>query len=290
MQNDWRSLFPFESRWMTIDGHRMHYVDEGPPNPIATMVLVHGNPTWSFYWRNMIAAWSTRYRVISIDHIGCGLSEKPANGPYLLADRVRHLVEFVETLRLQNVTMIGHDWGGAISTGATQKLRQRVTRLVLMNTGAFRSKKIPFRIAMCRWPILGPIAVRGFNGFLRAALFMAIEHRQAMAEPVKSGYLAPYSSWSERVAIQRFVDDIPMSPNHPSYATLTEIENGLSSMHDLPKLLIWGMKDWCFTPWFLDRFIEFWPEAEVLRIPDAGHWVIEDEPDIVAQRVVDFVG
>ncbi len=166
MQHDWRTLFPFESQWATIDGYRLHYVDQGPRDPVATLVLAHGNPTWSFYWRNMIAAWSTRYRVISLDHLGCGLSEKPAKGPYLLADRVRHLVQFVQSMRLQNVTLVGHDWGGAISTGAAET-SPTSEPLGVNDTGAFRSSNIPFRIAVCRWPVIGPLLVRGLNGFLR---------------------------------------------------------------------------------------------------------------------------
>jgi len=290
VESDWRLLFPFESRWLTVGGYRLHYVDEGPRDPNRpTLVLVHGNPTWAFYWRELITRWSTEFRVIAVDHLGCGLSEKPADGPYRLADRIGQLSEFLDGLNLRRVTLVGHDWGGAISTGAALARRDRVERLALLNTAAFRAPRIPWRIAVCRWPILGPLAVRGLNGFLLAAFSMAVEKRERMTPLVRAGYAAPYASWSERVAIQRFVDDIPMHPRHPSYAALAELEAGLPQLADLPKLLIWGMRDWCFTPEFLERFEKIWPEAEVLRIPNAGHWVVEDAAAEVAERVRAFV-
>jgi cis-3-alkyl-4-acyloxetan-2-one decarboxylase len=102
---------------------------------------------------------------------------------------------------------------------------------------------------------------------------------------VRAGYLAPYDSWAHRIAIQRFVDDIPLRPRHPSYSTLVEIERGLPSLANLPTALIWGMRDWCFTPYFLDRFREFFPAAEVHRMADAGHWVMED----AAEQVIPII-
>lgn len=287
---DWRSLFPFDSHWQQIEGFRLHYIDEGPRDPNRpTLVLVHGNPTWAFYYRELIAAWSAEYRVIAVDHLGCGLSEKPASGPYRLADRVRQLVALIRSLSLRNVTLVGHDWGGCIATGAAEDLPGIVTRLVLMNTAAFRAPSIPWRIAVCRWPVLGPLAVRGGNAFLRAAFLMALEHRDRITPLVRAGYEAPYGSWAERVAIQRFVDDIPRSPEHPSYDTLMKIEQRLPELQAIPKLLIWGMKDWCFTPWFLEQFEKHWPEAQVLRLTKAGHWLIEDAPEEVIGRVEQFL-
>ena len=115
--------------------------------------------------------------------------------------------------------------------------------------------------------------LRGLNGFSRAALRMAIAHPERLTSAVRAGYLAPYDNWSHRIAVDRFVNDIPMHPGHPSYETLLTIEKGLPSLADLPKRLIWGMKDWCFTPAFLDRFREFWPDARaciVLPMRDTG--------------------
>lgn len=141
----WRALYPFRSHYATIEGRRYHYLDEGG-GPVVLMV--HGNPTWSFYWRNLVKALRGRYRVIVPDHIGCGLSEKPtlADYGYRLADRIGDLRALVEQLDLTEVTLVAHDWGGAIGLGTAVALPDRFRRFALLNTGAFRSKAMPLRI------------------------------------------------------------------------------------------------------------------------------------------------
>lgn len=272
-QADWRPLYPFASHSLDLDGVRYHYLDEGQGPPL---VLVHGNPTWSFYWREVIAALRGRYRVIAPDHIGCGLSDKPANYEYRLARHIANLQTLIERLDLRNVTLVGHDWGGCIGLGAAGKMPARFARLALSNTGAFRMAHIPWRIAVCRIPVLGKLAVQGLNGFVRAALGMATEKPERFTPDVRAGYLAPYDRWSHRIATHRFVLDIPVRPEHPSYAALLEVEQNLARLKHLPVLLAWGMRDWCFTPQFLARFQEFFPQAETVRFENAGHFVIED--------------
>jgi haloalkane dehalogenase len=137
--------------------------------------------------------------------------------------------------------------------------------------------------------VLGPLAVRGLNAFARAALTMATARPDGLPPAVQAGLLAPYSSWANRVAIQRFVEDIPMGPEHPSYRDLLAVEEGLPRLADRPVLLVWGMQDWCFTRYFLDRFIEFFPAAEVRRLEQAGHYVIEDAPAEVLAAVQEFL-
>jgi pimeloyl-ACP methyl ester carboxylesterase len=191
----------------------------------------------------------------------------------------------VERLDLREITLVAHDWGGAIGLGAALRCRERFARLVLLNTAAFRSRRVPWRIRICRTPLLGALAVRGRNSFARAALSMAVCRPERMTPEVMAGYLAPYDSWAHRIAIQRFVEDIPLRAQHPSYSALLEIERGLPSLAHLPTALIWGMRDWCFTPCFLDRFREFFPDAEVHRMVEAGHWVMED----AAEQVIPIV-
>ena len=164
----------------------------------------------------------------------------------------------------------------------------RFARLVLFNTAAFRSQAIPFRIAVCRWPWLGPLGVRGFNLFARAAISMAVERHERMTPAVRRGFLAPYGNWHDRVAVQRFVEDIPLSPEHPSYETLVELEEGLPILRDKPLLLIWGERDWCFTPAFRQEFERRFPEAEVLRLEAAGHYVFEDAVEEIVPRLRQF--
>lgn len=287
----WRSLYPSASgRIVELDGQRMHYLDAGPEGDAAeTLLCVHGNPTWSFYWRHFVDAWSGKYRVVVPDHIGCGLSDKPQEYDYRLARHTANLSELITQLDLRNVTLLAHDWGGAIGLGAVLAQPQRFSRLVLFNTGAFHGERCPWRIRVCRMPGLGPAAVRGMNAFAKAALVMATAKPERFTAAVRAGYLAPYDSYADRVAIQRFVEDIPLHPSHPSYETLSALERGLPSLADLPISLIWGMRDWCFTPKFLDRFIHYFPRAEVHRFSDAGHYVVEDAHEQIVPLVDDFL-
>ena len=278
--------YPFESRFLEIDGVRMHYVDEGSGHPL---LMVHGNPTWSFAWRRLIRELSTEYRVIAVDHIGCGLSDKPQRYTYQLKQHIANLSRFVEQLDLSGVTLMAHDWGGPIGVGAAIHHRNRFSRFILFNTAAFRSTAIPLRIAVCRIPILGAFAIRGLNLFSRAALLMAVEKRERMTQPIRSGYLAPYNSWKNRIAVLRFVQDIPLRAGHPSYECLSGIEAGLSQLDTSRVLLIWGMQDWCFTPWFLREFQQRLPHAETFAIEHAGHYVFEDAHETVLPRVRQFL-
>lgn len=278
--------YPFTSRSLYMDGLKYHYIDEGEGD---TILFVHGNPTWSFAWRNMIKSLSSRYRTIAVDHIGCGFSDKPQDYSYRLEQHIDNLSNFISQLDLKQVTLVAHDWGGAIGTGAVCRMKDRFSRMVLMNTAAFRSQEIPFRIAVCRWPVLGSLGVRGLNLFSRAALQMAVTRHKNMTFPVKSGYLAPYNSWKNRIGVHRFVQDIPLDNDHPSYQTLFDIEKGLENLKDIPKLFIWGEKDWCFTTNFLDRFQEFFPEAKTHRIPFAGHYLFEDAPEEVTEQIQLFL-
>jgi len=282
----WRELYPFDSRYLSLGPHRLHYIDEGGGEPL---LFVHGNPTWSFYWRNLILGLRDRYRCIAVDHIGCGLSDKPQDYPYTLQQRIDDLVQVVERLDLRGATLLAHDWGGAIGLGTVQRLKERFGRIVLFNTGAFPPPFVPLRIAICRTPILGALAVRRLNSFARAALTIAVEKPERMTGDVRSGLLAPYDNWANRVAVDRFVRDIPFTRRHPTWQVLERIEAGLGALAGWPIQLIWGMRDWCFRPECLERFIGHWPKAEVHRLYDCGHYVIEDAYERIVPLVRDFL-
>ncbi|HEY2759446.1 MAG TPA: alpha/beta fold hydrolase, partial [Pirellulales bacterium] len=202
---------------------------------------------------------------------------------------IANVNQLVQSLELENITLIAHDWGGGIGVGAALQSPQRYSRFVMMNTAAFRSPYIPWQIRSARTPLLGTLAIRGGNAFLRAALKTALEKHENMTPAVRAGYLAPYNSWANRVAVDRFVKDIPRTPRHPSYETLLQMERGLPSLADRPWLLLWGMRDWCFHEWYLQRFLNFISTAEVHRLPDAGHWLVEDAPADVIERIDQFI-
>jgi len=206
-----------------------------------------------------------------------------------LAQHVANLERFVTGLDLREITLFGHDWGGAIGMGAAAATPERFARFVLFNTAAFRSTRIPLRIAVCRVPVLGPLAVRGLNLFSLAALGMAVAKPERITPAVRAGYLAPYRSWNDRVAVLRFIQDIPLSESHPSFQTLAAIEESLAQFRDRPVLFIWGERDWCFTTDFLSEFRQRFPQAETLRLPDAGHYVFEDAHERIVPRVEQFL-
>ena len=283
----WQTLYPFTSQWHDLGGVQMHYLDEGAAKA-APVLMVHGNPTWSFYWRNLILPLRESMRTIAVDHVGCGLSDKPAGYPYRLTQHTDNLIHLIETLDLNNITLVAHDWGGPIGLRAALALRSRFARIVLLNTGAFPPPFFPWRIRICRTPLLGRIAVQGFNLFARAAIRMAVSDHRKMTPSVKSGLLGPYDSWSHRRAIYEFVRDIPARRSHPSYEPLEILEQQLPELAHLPALLVWGMRDWCFRPECLHRLSSLLPQADRKELVDAGHYVMEDATEEVVASICDF--
>lgn len=277
-------LYPFSSRWLDLGGYRYHYVDEGQGEPL---LMLHGNPTWSFYYRHLIDHFRRRHRVVAPDHMGCGLSDKPQLYPYRLARHIDNLEALVEHLDLRRLTLVLHDWGGPIGMGLAARHPERIHRLVLFNTAAFPSPRMPWAIALCRLPILGELLIRGLNLF--AGLGTRVNVHRPMSPEVRAGYLAPYDSWAHRVALWRFVQDIPTSPRHPSWATLVSIQESLPRFADRPALLVWGERDFVFTRAFLDDWRGYLPRARVRTLPDAGHYVVEDAWERIIPWMEEFL-
>ncbi|MEZ6133657.1 MAG: alpha/beta fold hydrolase [Pirellulaceae bacterium] len=291
---DWKALYPFESQFLEIprsetsaDKLRMHYVSKGEsPDTGDTVLCVHGNPTWSFTYREVLQQFSDRAHVVAVDHIGCGLSDKPQKYNYSLEQHVGNLARFIEQLDLRNITLLVHDWGGAIGLGAALKHPTRIKRLMLLNTAAFPPPYVPWRIAACRLPWFGNWGMRGLNLFARAALTMTLYRLPKLDKAVAAGLIAPYHDWNSRIAIARFVQDIPRRSSHPTWELLTRIEQGLAIFVDRPARIVWGMKDWCFRPECLSRLQALLPVAKVRRLDDVGHYVMEE----AAAEVIDELG
>ncbi len=290
-QETWRSEYPFESRWTDLDGWRYHHVEAGVGE--RPVVCVHGNPTWSFYWRSLLGALSDRTRVLAVDHLGCGLSDAPGEAyPYSLATHTENLVRWLELHDLKNVLLVVHDWGGAIGLGAYRQVPERFERLLILNTAAFPPPVtwIPLRIAACRLPWIGSWAIRQHNAFARAAIWMAMERPEGLSSVSAQGLLAPYQEPGRRIAIDRFVRDIPMTQSHPTWKVLRDLESGLKRLPPIETQLVWGMKDWCFTPRCLQRMQDVFPHASVERLEQTGHYVMEESPAAVvaaARRMLD---
>lgn len=277
-------LYPWRHHFLGLSGLNLNYVDEGTG---PAMLMVHGNPTWSFYYRHLIKAFSGHFRCVVPDHMGCGFSDKPQDYAYTLENHIQNLEKLVSFLQLKDITLVVHDWGGAIGMGFATRHPHLIKRLIVLNTAAFLSEDIPKRIALCKAGRLGEFLVRGLNGFAWPATFMA--SKRGLSSEVKKAYLAPYNSWENRVAVSRFVQDIPLDDKHPTWKTLQKIENDLPKV-TVPKLIVWGGKDFCFNRGFFERWLSIYPDAEAHWIADAGHYVLEDAPKKAIESMVNFIG
>lgn len=282
LPDDLKELYPFTPKnFKTSSGHQLSYVDEGEGEAI---VLLHGNPTWSFAYRELIKTLSPHFRVIVPDHIGMGLSEKPQDYTYQLKDHVENTHDLLERLQIERYHMVVHDWGGAIGAGLSVKTPEALLSWVILNTAAFTSAHIPWRINICR-NSFGEQLIRRLNAFAAPATVMAAT--KPLEAKVKKGYLYPYNNYQNRIATARFVRDIPMDDTHPSFSTLHSIEEKLPTLK-CPKLILWGEKDFCFNGHFLKRWQELYPKAQVVTYPKGGHYIFEDESEDVKARVLAF--
>jgi haloalkane dehalogenase len=273
------------------DGLRYHYLDEGEGEPV---VMVHGNPSWSFYYRKLVDALTPEYRTIVPDHIGCGMSEKPGDDryDYTLKSRIDDLEALLEELELNaGVTLVVHDWGGAIGMGFAARHPERISRLIILNTAAFglpKEKAFPWPLWVCRNTPLSAWLVRGVNAFAVGTARIGCK-KLPMPRGVRDAYVAPYDSWQNRIAVHRFVQDIPLRPQDRSFEELAFMEARLALFAETPMLIGWGMRDFVFDRHFLAEWERRFPKAEVHRFPEAGHYVLEDESEPLVPLVRAFL-
>ncbi len=273
------------------DGLRLHYLDEGAGEPV---VMIHGNPTWSFYYRNLVEALKGSYRTIVPDHIGCGMSDKPDDSKYAytLKSRVDDLEALLDHLEVdRGITLVVHDWGGMIGMAYAARHPERIARLVILNTAAFplpASKPFPWPLWVCRNTRLGAWLVRGHNAFAAIAARVGCK-RRPMSKELRDAYTAPYDSWANRIATLRFVQDIPLGPGDRGYDIVAETAEKLPLFADVPMLIAWGLKDFVFDRHFLDEWTRRFPKAEVHPFADCGHYVLEDAGDRIIPLVERFL-
>ena len=283
--------YPFASHFFDRNGIRLHYLDEGRGDPV---VMLHGNPTWSYYYRNLVAKLCDRFRCIVPDHIGCGLSDKPQppKYDYSLRSRIDDVTDLLDHLGIKsNVTLVLHDWGGMIGMGWAARHTSAIKRLVLLNTAAFHlpsAKPFPFRLWLGRNTRLGAWMIRSRNAFCRHAANVGVK-RKPLAPVVREWYLKPYDSWCNRVAVLKFVQTIPLKENDPGYDILSEVEASLAQFTQTPTLVCWGMKDFVFDRHFLAEWERRMPHARIHRFPDCGHYILEDASDEVIALIDEFM-
>ena len=283
-------LYPFDGKYIELGDLSYHYLDEGAGDPV---VMLHGNPTWSFYYRNLVLALRDSWRCIVPDHIGCGYSDKPGDDKYeyTLERRVDDLEALLDHLGItENITLVLHDWGGMIGMAYATRHPERIRRFVIMNTSAFslpKNKPFPWPLWLVRNTAFGAFLVRRFNAF--SAIASAVCVKQPLDPAISAMYRMPYDSWDNRIATLRFVQDIPLRPGDKSYPIVREVEEHVQQFANHPMLICWGMKDFVFSHHFLDLWTAHFPRARVHRFDRCGHYVLEDAKIEIISLVRDFL-
>ena len=287
------ALYPFAGHFHRLaSGHRMHYLDEGAAGA-PPVVMVHGNPTWSFYYRNLVLGLRDQQRCLVPDHVGMGLSDRPGDAEYsyTLSSRVADFGEWLDAVEpVRPIDLVVHDWGGAIGMAWAAAHPDRIRRIVILNTWAFTipdDVALPRSLSFARTRF-GAWLIQRFNAFSGLAVRMATVSR--LAPEVARGLVAPYRGAPQRrLATLRFVQDIPLVPTDPAWAVLEQTERRLPALRGIPMLIAWGAKDFVFDDRVLARWREIFPEAEVDYLERAGHYVLEDAADQIVPRVAAFL-
>lgn len=294
LSTEFREMYPFKSHFLEINCQRMHYLDEGQG---PALIMLHGNPTWSFLYRNYVKEFSKNFRVIVPDHIGCGLSDQPSEKDYnyTLSQRISDLKFLLNHLGLNSqLTLMVHDWGGIIGTGFATQFPQAISKIVVFNTMGFRipeNKSVPLALLACRAPLAGSFFVRGLNLFsgIATSIYLRGEGSHEENRKVRKALRSPYSNWTARLAVKKFIEDIPITENDPSYSVVLEMENKLNLLQNVPMLICWGDGDFVFDQKVLEAWIKFFPRAQVHRIKDGGHYVMENSKTEVINLLKTFL-
>ncbi len=258
--------------------HRWHLLDNGADGSAGVMLCVHGNPTWSYLWRRFLTEAPPGWRVIAVDQLGMGWSER-TEAPRTLAQRIDDLGTVTAALGLTGpVVLVAHDWGGPVALGWALAHADQVARIVLANTGVHQPAAAapPALIRLARSTALRELVCVRTPTFVRGATAVS---RPAVPAAVQRAFAAPYGRPGRRRAVGDFVADIPLEADHPSRTALDRIAAGLTAFADVPALLVWGARDPVFTPRYLEDLLDRLPHADVQWYPRASHLVTEDEPD-----------
>ena len=285
--------YPFTPHQFEVrPGLSMSYLDEGPREG-EVIVMLHGNPSWSYYWRHLVLGLRDRYRCIVPDHVGMGLSDKPGDDrySYTLQSRIDDLDALLKHAGVTGpVTLAVHDWGGMIGFGWALRDPSRVKRLVITNTAAFplpMDKRFPKRLAMGRDSRIGGWLIRRFNLFARGAARFGTERK--LPRDVRAAYAGVYHGWDQAISTLRFMQDIPLGEGDAAWPLLKATEAALPGYADRPAFIGWGLRDFVFDRHFLAGFRSALPQAEVRAFDDAGHYVLEDKHEVLVPAVRGFL-
>ena len=298
MATDWTfgGSWPYEPKFYVHADGRLHYIDEGPRDG-TPVVLAHGNPTWGYLYRHFVGPLTAAgYRVIVPDHLGFGRSDKPDDAElYRIGNHIDRFEALMQSLDLRDATVVCQDWGGYISLGWAVRHPDRVRSLFPLNTFAHRPReavKLPPPIRMFQTRGLGEVLVKGLHFFVRVFLFRAgVVKRDRLTPQVKEAYLAPHPKWKSRTSILVFPREIPAGPDGRVADLGGAIEAGLEEhFRSKPVKIMWAMKDPAFRPEFLETWKETFPDAEVVTVDDASHYLQEDAHEVIVPQLIEFLG
>lgn len=270
-------LFPFRSRFIEIDGSRVHYVDEGEGPPL---LLLHGNPTWSFLYRDIIRGLRGRFRCVAPDYPGFGLSVARAGYGFTPAEHADTIERLLLALDLSDVTLMVQDWGGPIGLGVASRHPERFRALVIGNTWAWPVNG-DLRFELFSRFLGGPVGallIRNFNAFVN--LLIPAGTRRRLPGEVMAAYRGPFSRKASREPTHVFPREILASRDY-----LAGVEGGLRRLADLPALLLWGDRDPAFRGAERTRFERIFPRHRTVVLRDAGHFIQEDAAEEIVAEI-----
>lgn len=277
-------MYPFAFHALDTDGGKLHYIDAGQ-GPV--ILFVHGTPSWSFEFRDVIRALSDRYRCIAIDHMGFGLSDKPAGYPYTLDQHKRNLRALIDHLQLQHFSMLVHDFGGPIGLAVAAEIPERIDALILANTWCFSVAEEPEfkRMKTILGSPLLPLLYKYLNFSAKYILPAAFGERTRLTKDIHQHYLHPFGKASERQGTIGFARSLLRDQEW-----FAQVGRAVSSLHDKPALMLWGMKDNFVTEKYLGKLASYFPHAEIVQYPDAGHFVLEEKGALASASIAQFLG
>jgi haloalkane dehalogenase len=275
--------FPFAPHYADIDGLRMHYVDEGAGEPI---LLLHGEPTWSFLYRKMIPVLRARFRCVAPDYIGFGRSDKWTDvGAYSFARHFAFLERFVAALDLRGITVVVQDWGGPLGLRYAARHRDRVARLVILNTGLMTGEAAALSLGLVKWR---EYALRTPDLPIGAVIRRSVVDRSSVSDAVVAAYDAPFPTPESKAGARAFPALIPTSPDAPGAAEMRETRAALASW-DKPALVCFSDSDPVFPPAVGRALASLIPQARFTLIGGAGHFLQEEKGPEIATEILAFV-
>lgn len=284
MTHSWldKTEYPFTSKFFAVGEHKLHYIDEGRGE---TLLFVHGTPSWSFDYRHIIKDLSQSYRCIAIDHIGFGLSDKPAHFDYSTQNHSKTLEQFILDKQLSNITLVVHDFGGPIGLNFAIQYPEKVKQLVILNSWLWSSQTDPEFVKLSKVlksPLL-PFLYRYLNFSPKFILPKSFGDRKISKKTLKQ-YTKPFADKTQRNGALAFARSLLNDQDW-----FEQLWNKKQPISAKPTLFIWGLKDPVIKPKYLDKFISGFPNSQAITLESSGHFLQEEEPEIVVEAIRNFM-